>query len=144
MKYYYALDTGRLIAGVVFHTYDILGGVRVGVYATEDPKEIEALDKLVAVKDSSVRAIDQVEYDMAIKKKIPDALRNSEILRPPSPSAPTTLKGQGAAVVINEPEEVEKPVEIKSSVETVADALQLAEVKPIEIPQAEPPKKRKK
>jgi hypothetical protein len=41
----------------------------------------------------------------------------------------TALKGQGAVVVEN-PEPPEPPVEIKKSVETVEEALQVAQVQP--------------
>lgn len=131
MKYYYAIDARRLIAGVLFNIYDLVAGTAVGVYATDKPEEIEALDKLAAVPDSSVRAIDKAEYDAAMEKKtLTHAWQPSISWSPPSVPMSTPLKGQGAVVVDEPADDIEPPVEIKQTVQSVQDALQVAQVQP--------------
>lgn len=140
IKYYRAENAGRIIAGIVFTIYDIVAGSAVGVYATEDKSQIEALDNLTKDPKSAVTEISQADYDSAIeKKKLTHVSEAWNYLSPPQPQAPTHLKGRGVVVVSDEPaEEVEAPVEIKEHVESVDDALKVGQVSPPAPEQVEP------
>lgn len=69
-KYYLAHNAGsRVIGGEKFEITEIVAGTAIGVFATEDPKTIEAIDKVVG--KTGVEEITVKEYDAAIKKKPP-------------------------------------------------------------------------
>jgi hypothetical protein len=128
MQYYYARDARNQTSGIEFHIYDTICGSPVGVYATEDPKEIELLDGLAEKQHWRFERISLAQYEAALKKK-PLPFKNLNDSKPLPPPMVTALKGQGAVVVEN-PEPPEPPVEIKKSVETVEEALQVAQVQP--------------
>jgi hypothetical protein len=128
MNFYHAQNAGRIIAGVTFQIYDITGGSAFGVLKTEDPKLIIDLDSLSNDPRSAVTSISEAEYELCIKKKAP-SFGSSNPSKPTSPGAP--IKGQGAVVVENA-DRPEPPVEITGQVETVDEALKVGEVKPAE------------
>ena len=76
MKYFYALNANRTIAGVEFDLVGVLAGTVVGVYATDKPETITALE---ALSGSGVLALTEEEYQL--KKK---AVRISDFSAPPS------------------------------------------------------------
>lgn len=120
------MTAGQPVAGINFIKYAIHGSCVFGVYATDDTKQIESLDALVATK--KIAAIDQAEYDLCLKKKpaAPESLTISnqeqmtQALQPP-------IKGQGAVVVSESEQEQEVQVPI-SQVATAEAALVIAPV----------------
>lgn len=136
-KFYRAENAKRPFpAGVLFEIYDIVAGSANGVFATDDQAQIEALDKEVADPGKATESISEFEYEGYLKKKAPlhSAFLNLNV--PPRLSQqPSPLKGQGVAVVTNEPAaavpEPEAPVEIPKSLEKVDDALA---AQPVTIP----------
>ena len=130
MRYFFAQNAGRLIGGTLeFNIYDVIGGSAVGVYETEDPAELELLDKLIADPSSAVSEISQAEYEGELKKKRPGFRPYIPSNPSPKPSA-SPMKGHGAVVVVEQPPEAkEEVVEIKGQA-TIEDALKVAPVAP--------------
>lgn len=136
MKYYHAENANRIIAGLIFNTYDTIAGSHFAVHATEDEAEIKALDDLVKDKKSAVTEISEAEYVKCTQKKTTATVDNSKHYRQLSAlrNENASLKGTGAAVVSNEPVE-EAPVAVAGPVESVDAALQVGDVNPAESPE---------
>lgn len=69
IKYYMAHNAGsREIGAQRFEITEIVAGTAIGIYRTDDPAQIEALDKAVKSK-TGVEEISAKDYDLAVKKK---------------------------------------------------------------------------
>ncbi len=150
-KFYHAQNAGRgIIGGARFQITEVIAGSAWGVYATEDPKEIEALDALVAIPTSAVTAIGEAEFEADVKKKPPtNIFLNSSAFATPQPPKSNSLKGPGVVMVVEgNPDVGSEPVtEIKSTIETVDEALSTGKVEvavPIEGPPPEQTKRGEK
>lgn len=108
-KFYHASSANRLVGGKIqFQVYDVgSGSGAVGVYATDNADEIALLDKLVAER-RGISEIDQAEYSLCSKKKVPNSIASlhsvaGEGATQANPEG-TSLKGKGSAVVVAEAE----------------------------------------
>ena len=131
-KYYHAENAGRPIAGVYFNGYAVSAGTLLGVYATDNAMEINALDAAASSPPSGVTAISASEYDSSLKKKQP-GLVSSTASKPPLPP-PLPIKGTGAAVVVSEPaielnsDNVDDTIEMGSTLESSEQAIKVEEI----------------
>ncbi len=138
-KYYEAQNAGRgPIGGVFFQITEVVGGTAFGVYSTDDEGQQATLDALLSNPGNALTSIGQSEFDAAIKKKAP-ALESSPTWRNHLTPAQSVLKGRGAVIVDDDPPEPEAPVEIKTTVESVDEALALGEAKPADGIEGEAP-----
>jgi|ERR1041385_1568541 hypothetical protein len=148
MKYYEARNAGRQIGGVYFNITSLAAGTAWGVYATDDPEQIAALDALVQEKRSGVVSIDKASYeDQIAKKKGASTSSDFASSKQQHEISQTSLKptARPAVVVQGGPEaEDESQVEIKTTLDSVEEATQTKEVSPPPTPQVEPEIKAKK
>lgn len=129
MKYFSAQNNGGgNVPGVQFETWDIIAGTAFGVYRTENPATIAALE---AAKATSIKEITQAEYEDCLKKKHPRFKDLTQSDPHPVTSLPgVALKGPGAVVVQNS-EPVEPEVVMPAStVATTEEALVVAPTAP--------------
>ncbi len=127
------MTAGQPVAGIDFIKYAIHGSCVFGIHATEDAKQIEALDALVKTK--KISEIDKAEYDLCLKKKPagPEDLTNSN--QDPAPLPP--IKGQGAVVVSES--EVEQEVQVPiGQISSTEAALVVAPVADAPAPEVAP------
>jgi len=135
-KFYHAENAGRPYAGQRFDIYEQVAGTICGVFATDDPTVIAELDKLIG--QTPVRAIDEAEYQECAKKKRTGSepwTPLSVSMTPTEQRSAAAIKGTGVVSVaskteVDVPEGQEGPVEIKTQVETVEDALVLGDSRP--------------
>src|SRR5437899_4111324 len=98
-KFFHAENANRSIQGIIFEPYEIFAGTVLGIYSTEDAKELEILSKLVADKSSGVTEINADEF-AAFQKKKARSLSDFVPSSPPLSKPPAvTMKGEGATVV---------------------------------------------
>lgn len=140
-RYFMVQGAAQPVAGIMFNRYDVIASVLYGIYATDNPKEIEAI--LAEPKKRGVSEISESEYSSILQKKIPGS-SNSAAFRPhpvitqpkesplPAPPAQTLspIKGNGAVVDPNPTPPVVEAEALPASapVATVQDALPVGEV----------------
>lgn len=156
-RYFQKQDSTKPVGTIKFEGYDMIGGKLWGVWATENPEEITALEAAVADKRQGVYEISQEEYAATQQKKTlssnsygqpsgPTPVVSQTPLQALAPPAVTDLpiKGQGAVV---DPEPVIVPDDSPPAdsgtepVPKVTDALKTADVEP---PPTAPPRQSRK
>ena len=125
-KYYHAANANRLIGGAIFELYDRVAGTTMGIYEATDEKEIAELDKLTKDEASAVDEITEEEFNKLRKKKA-SGYGNLTHLRDPSP--PWSIKGKGAAKVVDGKDAAAAPADKPTKVlDNVEEALSLGRV----------------
>jgi len=119
MKYYLAEKVDRLIAGQIFTVTDRIGTVAWGIFATDDPVLVPALDALVAAANSGLYALSEVEYEAQLKKK-PPGLAPLRVVQTKSVMQ-RIIEPPKHAVAEDKPPETPQP-------ETVQEALKIGKV----------------
>lgn len=142
-QYYLLEGAKRAIAGITFQPYDIIGGVLWGIYATDKPEEIAALDKEAANPKVGLSKISYDEFLPMAQKKIPNFLNSphfqprpvvtqpkeqSPLPTPPPNPAASPIKGSGAVVDHNPAPPPELEVISVAPVSNVQEALLVGEV----------------
>jgi hypothetical protein len=145
-KYFHAENAGRgLVGGVIFTIYATLAGTHFGVYTTASDDEAALIEGAMKT-DKSITTISREEYEQALQKKRNEnsAIDYQSLQRvlpvDPNPK-PTSLKGTGAAVVINAPPEEERPAEVKTTFDDPVAAVKTGKPAPAPKAPPAPPKK---
>ena len=115
-----------------FNNYDIVAGSWRGVYVSEDPAEIAALDALTADPRNAVKEIPESEYEAKAKKKLTPLSPSNDWNPQLAPQA--ALRGKGAEVVegAKAAEPLATPATPIASIEDalVVDSVQSSHVEP--------------
>ncbi len=142
-QYYLLEGAKKTISGITFQPYDIIGGVLWGLYATDKPEEIEALDKEAANPKIGLSKLSYEEFAPMAQKKIPSLLSSphfqprpvvtqpkeqSPLPTPPPNPASSPIKGNGAVVDHNPTPPQEQEVISVAPVANVQEALLIGEV----------------
>jgi hypothetical protein len=140
---YYLLEGARKpVAGIEFQPFDIIGSVLWGIYATDKPAEIEALDKEASNPKVGLSKITYDEFLPMAQKKIPNFVNSNQfqprpvVTQPKESASPTPplqpplppIKGSGAVVVDSPAPPPEPEVVSVAPVASVQEALSIGEV----------------
>lgn len=132
-KFFLADNSNRIIKSqgyeFVFESFDNFGGSWRGVYTTEDPGELVALEALTGDPRTAVSETDQEYYERASKKK---ALMPKEYsLSAPQNSRQVAIKQSPAAVVVQSPlPSPESLTAAPATIQTAEAAVQIGDVTP--------------
>lgn len=134
-KYYLVEGAAKPVAGIHFDPYEIIGSVLYGIYATDKPAEIEAIDNEITKHPKrGVSVLSAEEYNTYAQKKIPSSLSSQysppkPVITEPRPLQPP-IKGNGAVVDLNPNPPAPEPevIPIAAPVAKADDALSLGEV----------------
>lgn len=132
-KFFMADNSNRVIKSqgyeFVFESYDNFAGTWRGVYTTEDPGELVALEALTSDPASAIYEIDQGDYERASKKKV--TMPKESPLSAPQSVRQVAIKQSPAAVVVQNP--LPSPEALTSAppaIQTAEEAVQIGEVTP--------------
>lgn len=127
-KFYHAENSNRTIMsrgiGFQFDPYMQHGGTWFGLFETDKPEFIGALDELVSQNRTAITEISKEEFERK-KKPLPPSLTGKNLSHLPS-STPAQIKGESPAVV----KEGKAPMIEDSKAQTIDDILTLGVVKP--------------
>lgn len=128
MRYFKAENANRRIGkNFFFQLTEILGGCQMGVYATEDEKEIEELREIVSNLRNGVREINEQDYRASLEKKRPEPASFTNLRQ--SYHRIAEVRGAGVSPAEN-PNGTAEPAGAPKTVENIESVLQVQTMEP--------------